>query len=59
MTRQITTFEDFIRQILKIIFWVLLFLPLIGVPVYYLLDSTLHFGVDVFGLLTVHPEQMI
>ena len=59
MTKQITTFEDFIRQILKIIFWVLLFLPLIGVPIYYLLDTVFHFGVDVFGLLTVHPEQMI
>jgi NADH-quinone oxidoreductase subunit H len=59
LTKTITTFEDFIRQILKIVFWVLLFLPFVGVPVYYVLDSVFHFGVDVFGLITVHPDQLI
>ncbi|TMP98981.1 MAG: NADH-quinone oxidoreductase subunit NuoH [Thaumarchaeota archaeon] len=59
MTKEITNFEDFIRRILKIVFWVLLFLPLVGVPVYYLLDTVFHFGVDVFGLITVHPDQLI
>jgi len=59
MTKVITSFEDFIKQVLKLLFWLLFFLPLVGVPIYYLLQSTFHFGVDIFGLLTVHPEQML
>lgn len=59
MPKQITTFEGFIRQVLKIVFWVLLLTPLIGVPSYYLLDSTFHFGIDIFALLTAKPEQLI
>ncbi len=59
MTKQITTFEDFIKQILKIVFWILIFLPMFVLPVYYLFDSVFHFGTDVLALLTVHPEQLI
>ena len=59
LTKQITTFEGFIKQILKIVFWVLLLAPFIGIPFYYLLDSVFHFGIDIFALLTTKPDQMI
>jgi len=59
LTKQITTFEDFIKQVLKIVFWVLLFLPLIGVPAYYLLFTIFPSGTDVFALLLAKPDQLI
>ncbi len=59
MTKQITTFEGFIKQILKIVFWVLLLLPLVGIPAYYLLDSIFHFGTDVLALMFAKPDQLI
>jgi NADH-quinone oxidoreductase subunit H len=33
---EITTFEDFIVRILKIVFWVLILLPMIALPIFYL-----------------------
>jgi len=59
LTKQITTFEDFIKQILKIIFWVLFLLPFIALPIYYFFYATFHVGVDVLALLAGHPEQLI
>ncbi|MDA4128629.1 MAG: NADH-quinone oxidoreductase subunit NuoH [Thaumarchaeota archaeon] len=59
MTKQITTFEGFVRQVLKIIFWVLVLTPLVGVPIYYLLDSVFHFGIDVFALVTTQPLKLL
>ncbi len=59
MTNQITTFEGFIRRILKVVFWVVLILALIAVPIYYALDSILHFPMDYFALATTKPDQMM
>jgi NADH-quinone oxidoreductase subunit H len=59
MTKQITTFEEFIKRVLKIVFWVVLLTPLIGVPVYYALDAIFHFPSDVFALVTTEPQNMI
>ncbi len=60
MPKQITTFEDFIKHILWLVFWVLLLLPLVGLPVYYLFYTA--FGInliDIFALATTKPEQFI
>lgn len=58
MPKQITTFEDFIRHILKLVFWVVLLTPLVILPIYY--ASYALFGtsfVDFFAL-TTKPEQL-
>jgi NADH-quinone oxidoreductase subunit H len=59
VSKPILTFEDFIMRILKVIFWVLIFLPLIGVPIYYGLDGIFHFPVDIFALATVKPFDFL
>ncbi|QQG48588.1 MAG: NADH-quinone oxidoreductase subunit H [archaeon] len=59
MSKPITTFEDFIKRILKVVFWVALFLPLIGVPIYYALDGIFHFPIDFFALATVKPLDFL
>jgi NADH-quinone oxidoreductase subunit H len=59
MTKPITTFEDFIKRILKVIFWVLLILPLIAVPVYYVLYTAFRFPLDFFAIATTKPDQML
>lgn len=59
MTNQITTFGDFIKRVLKVVFWVLVLTPLIGVPVYYALDSVFHFPTDVFAIITTKPQVML
>jgi NADH-quinone oxidoreductase subunit H len=59
MTKQITTFEEFIKRVLKIVFWVVLLTPLIGVPVYYALDAIFHFPSDAFAMITTEPQNMI
>ena len=59
MSKPIITFEDFIKRILKIVFWVLLILPLVGVPIYYALDAFFHFPIDLFALATVKPLDML
>jgi NADH-quinone oxidoreductase subunit H len=56
---QITTFEGFIKRVLKVIFWILLFLPLIGVPIYYGLNAVFHFPVDFFALITTKPLDLL
>jgi NADH-quinone oxidoreductase subunit H len=55
----ITNFEDFVKRILKVIFWVLLILPLLFVPVYYVLNSVMHFPMDFFAILTTKPDEML
>ena len=60
LPKQITTFEEFIKHILWLVFWVLLLLPLVGLPVYYLVYTA--FGInliDIFALATTKPEQFI
>lgn len=59
MSKPITTFEDFIKRILVVIFWVALLSIVVIVPVYYLLDSVFHFPVDLFALATVKPDQFL
>ena len=59
MSKPILTFEDFVKRIIKIVFWVLLFLPVVGVPLYYALDGAFHFPTDIFALATVEPFQFI
>jgi NADH-quinone oxidoreductase subunit H len=59
LSKQITTFSEFIKRVLKVVFWVLLLTPLIGVPVYYALDAVFHFPSDPFALLTTKPQAML
>ena len=59
MSRPITTFEDFIKRILKVVFWIAAISIFMVVPVYYVLDSIFHFPLDVFALLTTKPLDMI
>lgn len=59
LSKPILTFEDFIKRILKIVFWVLLLLQLVGVPIYYGLDAVFHFPIDLFALATVKPLDLL
>jgi NADH-quinone oxidoreductase subunit H len=59
MTKQITTFGDFVKRVLKVVFWVLVLTPLIGVPVYYVLDTIFHFPSDFFAIVTTKPLVMM
>jgi NADH-quinone oxidoreductase subunit H len=52
------TFEDFIKRILKVIFWFLLLSPLVLVPLYYGLDSIFHFQLDIIRL-SINPNLAI
>jgi NADH-quinone oxidoreductase subunit H len=59
MSKPITTFEDFIKRILKVIFWVTALSVFVIVPIYYALDSFLHFPLDVFALVTTKPLALL
>ena len=59
MSKPITTFEDFIKRILTVVFWVILVSVVILVPIYYLLDSIFHFPIDIFALATVKPDAFL
>ena len=59
MSKPILTFEDFIKRVLKIVFWVVLLAPLVVVPVYYLLDSIFHFPLDLLSLALVKPFDFL
>ncbi|HYB75440.1 MAG TPA: complex I subunit 1 family protein, partial [Nitrososphaerales archaeon] len=59
MSKPILTFEDFIKRVLKIVFFVVLLAPLVIVPVYYLLDSIFHFPLDLLSLATVKPFDFL
>lgn len=58
MSKQITSFGEFIKRILKDIFWVLVILLPIAVPAYYLLDSVFHFPSDAFAIITTRPFDL-
>ncbi|MDG6987948.1 MAG: NADH-quinone oxidoreductase subunit H [Nitrososphaerota archaeon] len=58
MSKPITNFEDFIRRILTIVFWIALFSVVVILPIYYLLDSIFHFPVDFIGL-AIDPSLAI
>jgi NADH-quinone oxidoreductase subunit H len=59
MADQLLTFEDFIKRIIKVVFWVILLIPLIGVPLYYLLDVIFKFNPDIFALALTKPDQFL
>jgi NADH-quinone oxidoreductase subunit H len=59
MSKPIITFEDFVRRILIVVFWVTLLSVVVIVPIYYLLDSIFHFPVDIFALATVKPFEFL
>ncbi|MDA4120330.1 MAG: NADH-quinone oxidoreductase subunit NuoH, partial [Thaumarchaeota archaeon] len=59
MSKPIITFEDFVRRILIVVFWVTLLSVVAIVPIYYLLDSIFHFPVDIFALATVKPFEFL
>lgn len=58
MAKPIVTFEDFIKRILKVIFWFLVLSPFILLPIYYALDSFFHFPTDLVTL-TAKPDAAI
>ena len=59
MSKPITTFEDFVRRIITVVFWVLLLSVVVLVPIYYALDTVFHFNPDLFALMTVKPDQFL
>lgn len=59
MSKPILTFEDFIKRILKIVFWVVLLAAFIVVPIYYLLDAIFHFPNDLLALALVKPFDFL
>jgi NADH-quinone oxidoreductase subunit H len=59
VSKPITTFEDFVRRILTVVFWVVLISVVVLVPIYYLLDSIFHFPIDIFALATVKPDEFL
>jgi len=58
LAKPIVTFEDFIKRILKVVFWFLLLSPFVLLPIYYALDSYFHFPVDLVNL-TAKPDAAI
>ena len=59
MSKPITTFEDFIKRILIVLFWVSLLIVDLLLPINYLIDAVFHFPTDFFALATVKPFQFI
>ncbi|HYC12370.1 MAG TPA: complex I subunit 1 family protein, partial [Nitrososphaerales archaeon] len=57
MSKPITSFEDFIKRILKVVFWVVLLAVLIAIPTYYMLGTVLKFPINPFALATVKLED--
>jgi NADH-quinone oxidoreductase subunit H len=59
MSKPITTFEDFVRRILIVVFWVGLISVVILVPIYYVLDAIFHFPTDILALAAVKPNVFL
>ena len=59
MSKPIQTFEDFIKRILKIVFWVVLLAAFVIVPIYYLLDAVFQFPTDLLALALVKPFDFL
>ena len=59
MSKPITTFEDFVKRIIIVVFWVVLLSVVVLVPIYYALDTVFHFNPDLFALMTVKPDQFL
>ena len=58
MSKPITTFEDFVKRIIIVVFWVALVSVVVILPVYYLLDAEFHFPID-FIHLAINPNLII
>ncbi|MDG6902112.1 MAG: NADH-quinone oxidoreductase subunit NuoH [Nitrososphaerota archaeon] len=58
MSKPITTFEDFIKRLLIVVFWVALLSVVLVVPIYYLLDGIFHFPTD-YIRLAINPNLAI
>jgi NADH-quinone oxidoreductase subunit H len=58
LSKPITNFEDFIKRVVIVIFWVALVSVVVIIPIYYLLDSEFHFPVD-FIRLAINPNLAI
>jgi NADH-quinone oxidoreductase subunit H len=58
VSKPITTFEDFVKRIITVVFWVALLSVVIIIPIYYLLDAEFHFPVD-FIHLAINPNLII
>ncbi|MDG6898633.1 MAG: NADH-quinone oxidoreductase subunit NuoH [Nitrososphaerota archaeon] len=58
MSKPITTFEDFVKRIIIVVFWVALVSVVVLLPIYYLLDAEFHFPVD-FIHLAINPNLII
>jgi NADH-quinone oxidoreductase subunit H len=59
LSKPVLTFEDFIKRILKIVFWAVLMAAFIIVPIYYLLDAIFHFPTDLLALALVKPFDFL
>jgi len=59
MSKPITTFEDFVKRIIIVLFGLALLSVVLFVPIYYALDAQFHFNPDLFALMTVNPNQFI
>ena len=55
MSKPITTFEDFVKRILVVVFWVALLSVVVIVPIYYGLDAVFHFPTD-YVRLAINPN---
>ena len=58
MSKPITTFEDFVKRILIVVFWVALLSIVVIVPIYYLLDTMFHFQPD-YIRMAINPNLAI
>ncbi len=58
MPKQITTFEDFIRHILKLVLWVVLLTPLFILPIYYVFYTLFGTSFVAFFSLSTKPDQL-
>ena len=58
MSKPITTFEDFVKRIIIVVFWVALLAVVLIVPIYYLLDAEFHFNPDYIHL-AINPNLAI
>jgi len=57
MSKPITTFEDFVRRIIVVVFFVALLSIVLFVPIYYALDAEFHFSPDLLAMAIVQPDQ--
>ena len=59
MSKPMLTFEDFIKRILKVVFWAVLLAPFIIFPIYYILDAIFHFPSDLLAMALVKPFDFL